>query len=78
MDSIFEMWADWFDVNITQWFSKAKIPLPLLVIPHGQAKYDNAFWGGYYFLCGDGDKIFYPLCTAGDVLSHELGRSLSG
>lgn len=74
LDSVFDMMDQWFNVNITQKFQKGDVPLPLLVVPHFGEDYENAAWMNWYFMCGDGNSTFYPLCTAADVLAHELGE----
>ncbi len=45
----------------------------IISIVHYGSNFDNAFWNGTFVALGDGDgKIFRPLCTALDVMAHEL------
>jgi Zn-dependent metalloprotease len=77
MTPIFTMWKQWFGLDVTKEFRAAGIPTPLLVIPHGKPKEDNAAWSDFFFYCADGNQLFYPLCTGGDVLAHELAHGIT-
>lgn len=39
--------------------------------------YENAFYVGGSVYFGDGNELFYPLSTAADVVSHEIGHGFT-
>ena len=49
--------------------------LDCLLSVSGVPELDNAFFTGQYMMYGNGDKMFYPLCSI-DVIGHELSHGL--
>ncbi|NVJ24700.1 M4 family metallopeptidase [Myxococcus sp. AM011] len=52
--------------------------LPLISTVHYATSYVNAYWDGTELVCGDGNGVTAgPLCTALDVVAHELTHAVT-
>jgi Zn-dependent metalloprotease len=51
--------------------------MPLLLRSSYNIAEENAYWDGTYLDFGDGDNYFYPLSSAGDIVSHEASHAFT-
>lgn len=51
--------------------------MPLLLRSSYNIAEENAYWDGTYLDFGDGDDFFYPLSSAGDIVSHEIAHAFT-
>jgi Zn-dependent metalloprotease len=52
---------------------------PINATVHYAVGYDNAFWDGQRFICGDGDQVIFSSFSADlDVIAHEVTHGVTG